>query len=351
MSMSRRVQIYLGGAAVIVIIAIIVVRALSPKGSEDPRRLNVPLVRVETPKQETVTISLQFTGDVIAIQQAAIFSKVSGNIEKVYTDIGAFVTKGQILALIDTTELYQTYQQAKATEENTRLNLARTRELYDQSLVAKQDLDNADAAYKVAAATFDAAATRLSYARITAPFSGYVTKRYLDAGALVSPGSSTLFTLMDINQMKILINALEKDIPRITVGKKAQITVDAFPGRAFEGTVTRFSEAVDLSTRTMAVEIDIPNPDHLLKPGMFANVLLIVDQHPNATTVPTQALMTDDRGPYVFVVRADTARSVRVTLGTEQAGRTEILSGLAPTDSVISVGQQFARNGSPVIVQ
>jgi len=349
--MTRRMRLYAGGLALLIILVFIAFRIFSSRGNQDPRRVNVPLVNVEPPKRETVTMALQFTGDVIAIQQAAIYSKVSGNIEKIYTDIGARVVRGQILALIDTTELYQTYQQAGATAENTQLNFKRTRELYGQNLVAKQDLDNAEAAYKVAAAAFDAASTRLSYAKITAPFTGYITKRYLDAGALVSPSSSILFTLMDMDQMKIMINALEKDIPRISIGKKAKITVDAFPGRNFEGTVTRYSDAVDLSTRTMAVEINIPNHDQLLKPGMFANVLLIVDQHPDATTIPTQAILSDDRGPYVFVARSDTARRVRVTVGTEQEGRTEILSGLAQGDSVITVGQQFARDGGPVIIQ
>ncbi len=349
--MTRRIQLYGGGAVALALIILIVIRIVSGGKAEDPRRMNIPLVGVEVPRRDTITLSLQFTGDVVAIQQAAIFSKVSGNIERIYTDIGAHVGRGQVLALIDTTELYQTYQQAMATAENARLNFRRTRELFDQNLVAKQDLDNAEAADKVARAAFESAATRLSYARITAPFSGYVTKRYLDAGALVSPNSSIIFTLMDLDQMKIMINVLEKNIPQITIGKKAQITVDAYPGRMFEGVVTRYSEAVDLSTRTMAVEIDIPNTGHALKPGMFANVILIVDRHPDAITVPTQALQTDDRGSFLFVARQDTARRVSVTPGAEQEGRTEILSGITLADSVITVGQQFARNGGPVRVE
>ncbi len=349
--MTRRIQLYGGGVVALALVVLIVIRIVSGGKAEDPRRMNIPLVGVEVPRRDTITLSLQFTGDVVAIQQAAIFSKVSGNIERIYTDIGARVGRSQVLALIDTTELFQTYQQAMATAENARLNFQRTRELFDQNLVAKQDLDNAEAADKVARASFESAATRLSYARITAPFSGYVTKRYLDAGALVSPNSSILFTLMDLDQMKIMINVLEKNIPQITIGKKAQITVDAYPGKLFEGVVTRYSEAVDLSTRTMAVEIDIPNTGHALKPGMFANVVLIVDRHPDAITVPTQALQTDDQGSFLFVARQDTARRVYVKPGVEQEGRTEILSGIGLTDSVITVGQQFARNGGLVRVE
>jgi RND family efflux transporter MFP subunit len=348
--MKKRPLIYTGGAALLILL-IVAVRLFTSRETEETRRQNVPLVKVETPLRDTVNVTLQFTGDVLAIQQAAIFAKVTGNIERIYADIGARVSRGQVLALIDTTELYQTYEQAIATSENANLNFRRTRELFDQNLVSKQDLDNAEAAHKIAKATFDAAATRLSYAKVTAPFSGYVTKRYLDAGALVSPNSSILFTLMDIDQMKIMINVLEKNIPLIKPGKKAMITVDAFPGRTFEGTVTRLSEAVDLATRTMAVEIDIPNADHTLKAGMFANVVLLIDQHPDAITVPTQVLQSDDSGPFLFVARQDTARRVNVTLGNEQEGRTEILSGVTLADSVITVGQQFVRNGGSVRVQ
>ncbi len=348
--MKKRYRYFAGGAGVLFLL-IVAVRIFTSNGAEETRRQNIPIVKLETPVRETVKVTLQFTGDVIAIQQAAIFSKVSGNIERIYTDIGTRVPRGHILALIDTTELYQTYQQANATAENAHLTFRRTQELYNQNLVSKQDLDNAEAADKIAKASLDAAATRLSYAKITAPFSGYVTKRYLDAGALVTPNSSILFTLMDIDQMKIMINVLEKNIPQVGLGKKAVITVDAYPGRTFEGTVTRLSDAVDLSTRTMAVEIDIPNPGHDLKAGMFANVLLLVEQHPDAMTVPTQSLLSDDSGSYVFVVRQDTARRANVAPGIEQEGRTEILRGLGPGDSVVTVGQQFARNGGPVRVQ
>lgn len=337
--------------AILLITVIVAWRTIRGNAATGARRANAPLVQVEVLHRDTLFHKLRFTGDVVPIQQASIFSKVSGNLERIYADMGQVVQVNQLLALIDTTELWQQYQQASATYENARINYERTKELSEQNLVAKQDLDNADAAMKVARANFDGAATRLGYARITAPFSGVVTKRYFDPGANITPNNTTLFTLMDLDAMKIVISVLEKDIPVIAKGKKAVVTVDAFPGREFAGTVTRFSDAVDLSTRTMAVEIDIPNREHLLKPGMFANVTLIVSERPNGLTVPTQSLLLDNRGPYLFFVNQDTARLARVAIGTEENGRTEILKGLGGSESVIVMGQQFVRDGSPVIVQ
>jgi len=129
------------------------------------------------------------------------------------------------------------------------------------------------------------------------------------------------------------------------------ITVDAYPDKEFEGKITRFSEAVDPGTRTMAIEIDIPNRGHILKPGMFANVTLVVEEHHNAVTVPTIALLKDDQGYFLYTVTRDTASQVRVDLGWEQGERTEITSGLDDSQSIIVAGQQFVRDGGPVKVQ
>jgi RND family efflux transporter MFP subunit len=334
-----------------ILLLFVVYRIFSSGDGSDTRRQNIPLVKIGKPSRDTMRYVLEFTGDMVAARQANIFSKVGGNLEKVYVDMGAEVRQGQLLALIDTTELFLQYQQASATFENARVSFERTRDLVEQNLVSKQDLDNAEAAMKVARAASETAKTRLRYAWITAPFPGFVTRRYLDPGALVNINSSTLFTLMDLAMTKVIINLLEKDIPLVTVGKKASVTVDAFPGKEFLGSVTRYSDAVDLSTRTMAVEINIPNRDHLLKPGMFANVSLVVDTHDNALNLPAEAILRDDGGTYVFVINKDLARKTRITTGIVEEDRTEVLSGLDGTEEVITTGQQFCKDGGQVSVQ
>ncbi len=331
--------------------ALVVWKIISANASSDSRRQALPVVQIERPRRDTVFNKLQFNGDVVPIQQANIFSKVNGSLERIYVDMGTRVTQYQQLALIDTTELSQIVQQTGATYENARLNFERTRELAEQNLIAKQELDNADAAMKVAKANYEAAVTRRGYASITAPFSGYITKRFLDPGVSVKSNDVTLFTLMDIDEMKILVNVLEKDIPLVAKGKKAVVTVDAYPGREFYGSVTRLSQAVDLSTRTMAAEVDIPNRDHLLKPGMFSNVTLIVDEHKNALTLPVQALLKDDKGFFVYAVKGNTVHRTAITAGAEQESRVEILSGVQDADSVVTTGQQFLKDGVNVGIQ
>ena len=344
-----RKNIFIGLAILLALGA--VYRFVKGGAASDTRRVPAPLVRVELPHKETVVNALSFTGDILPIQQANIYSKVNGNLEKLYVDIGMHVRENQLLALIDTTELYQQYQQAAATYENARLTYERNKDLFGQNLIAHQDLDNAEASMKVSKGAYDNAFTRLRYAYIEAPFEGYITKRFFDQGANVTSNNTSLFVLMDMQAMKLTIDVLEKDIPLVTQGKMAHLTVDAFPGREFVGTVTRLSQAVDLSTRTMEVEIDIPNKDHLLKPGMFAHVSLVVREQPNSLTLPTVALATDDKGPYVFVVDGNVAHRKGITAGIEQNTRTQILSGISEKDQVITVGQQFVKDGGTVTIQ
>jgi len=315
------------------------------------RRQTATLVRVEAPKREAIVHALQLTGDMVPIQQAQVFARVYGNLESIKADMGDFVKEDQLLAVVDTTELAQQYRQAAATFTNDSAVYERSKMLLDRNLIAQQDYDNATANMKVAAANLDAARTKLEYAKITAPFSGYITRRFLDPGALLTSTNATLFNLMDVEVMKIIVNVLEKDIPSIRLGTKAVITVDAYPDKQFDGSIARISGAVDLSTRTMPIEIDIPNRDHLLKPGMFARVALIIGDQQNALTVPTMALLKDPTGYYVFVADKGVARRKSITVGAEQNSRTEILSGLDENDNIITTGQQFARDNGPVTVQ
>ena len=349
-TMNKKLKIIIA-IGLLIIVAIVALKIIGGAGSTDQRKQSSPIVKVEQPHRETILNKLKFTGDVTPIQQANIFSKISGNLEKVYADMGSYVQKGQLLAQIDTTEIYQQFQQMSATYQNAKLTYQRNKDLSEQNLIAKQDLDNAEAAMKVGSANFEAAKIRLDYARITAPFSGFITKRFLDPGALVTSNNATMFTLMDLNAMKIIVNVLEKDIPLAKIGKKASITVDAFPGKEFYGSVARISEAVDLSTRTMAVEVDIPNTERLLKPGMFASVTIVVNERKNAITVPTQAILKDAKGFFLYIVNDKTAKRITINLGIEQDSRIEILSGLNGNENIITTGQQFVKDGGQVIIQ
>lgn len=338
------------------ILGFIVLRIVAKEPGSDPRSQIMPLVKVEKPLREDVVYKLTFNGDVLAYTQANIFSKVSGTLERVYADMGDFVREGQLLALLDSTELFQQFQQSAATYENARVNYERTKELLGQNLVAKQELDNAETAFKVARANYENAKTRLSYTQIRAPFTGYITRRFLDPGVFVSASSgqasstSTLFTIMDLRKVKVIVNVLERDVVLLDRIKKAVVTVDAYPSKTFFGVVKRISQAVDVNTRTMSVEVDVENVESLLKPGMFAAVDLIVDEHPQALTLPEQAVMMDEKGTFVYDVEQGKAHRIPVEIGIRQKNKIEILRGLFGSEDIVVAGQQQLHDTAQVKV-
>ena len=334
----------------LVLVAVAFVRIVTRGSAHHGRRQNTSIVRVEMPTRDTVTYALQSTGDVVAMQTASIVAKVGGSLDRVSANIGDRVQAGQTLALIDTTELALTAQQTGATFAAARAAYERASQLLAESLSSRQDFDNAEAAMKVAEANSQTAQTRLAYASISAPFAGTVTARQFDQGAVVSAGT-ILFTLADFDSVKVVINVLEKDVPLVTVGAMATVVADALPQDTFAGRVGRTSDAVDPATRTMRAEIFVANPAHHLKPGMYATASLALFQHPNAVTVPAAAVMRVAGDTFVFVVRGDTARRLLVCTGIEQGARCEIVSGLAGGESLITTGQQYVKDASPVTVQ
>jgi membrane fusion protein (multidrug efflux system) len=323
----------------------------SGSATNDTRRNNAPLVDLAKPTRQLVRYQLTYNGDVQPYQQATIYARITGSLETVNVNLGSIVRAGTILARIDSVEPYDQVQQMSATYENARLAYVRSKSLLAGNLISKQDVDNLDAAMKVAKANYELAKTRLGYTRIVAPFPGSVTRRYLDPGTYLASSSTPLFQVMFIDSVKIVVSIQENDVPRVKPGARAEIRVEAYGDKMFLGTVTRMADALDLSTRSMPVEIDIPNKDHLLKPGMFSAVTLVVGEHPDAVTIPTMAIQKDDTGPFVYVAQSTTAKRVRLQLGIEQGTNTEILAGLDGSESVIVVGQQLVRDGGIINIQ
>jgi RND family efflux transporter MFP subunit len=332
------------------LVAVALVRIVTRGSVRRSRRPSASIVRVEIPSRDTVTYTLQSTGDVVAIQAASIVAKVGGSLDRVKVNIGDRVRAGQSLALIDTIELALAAQQTGATFAAARAAYERASQLLAESLVSRQEFDDAEAEMKVAEANSHTAQARLGYAAITAPFAGTVTARQFDPGAVVSAGT-VLFTLADFDSVKVVVNVLEKDVPLVAVGNRAKVVADALPGDTFAGRVGRTSDAVDPATRTMRAEIFVANPAHRLKPGMYATADLFLFQHPDAITVPAAAVLRVASDTFVYVVERDTARRRPVSTGIEQDARTEIVSGLDGGESLITTGQQYVKDASPVTVQ
>ncbi len=355
--MKKNVKYALLGAVALVIVAFVLYKIFTAKPSKSKKRPAPPVV-VAKPVRMDIKYTLEYNGDVLPILQANVFSRIPGLIDQLYTDMGKTVRPGQLIALIDTSAAYQAEMQTAATYYNAKASEARTRELASKNLVSRQELDNAVAALRSAQAAYNADRVLLNYAKIRAPFHGVVTKRWLDPGSVVTSNpivgnsNSTIFTIMDLDTVKIDINVLDKDVAKIPGVKYATATVDVIPGRTFRAVVARSAQAVTTTTRTMPVEIHIPNRDHAIKPGEFARVTLVLGENSDAITVPPEAVLRDNAGTYVYILQDGVAKRRNVQTGVTQNGRLEITSGLDGTEQVIVVGQTFVHpNGKVMVVK
>jgi membrane fusion protein, multidrug efflux system len=344
-------------AVIVLIVGFIVFRLLTMKPPAAKKQPTPPVV-VALPERTDVIYKLEYDGDVIPVLQAYVFSRVSGLLQAIYTDMGKTVRRNQLIALIDTAEAYQMMKQSEAAYYNAKATSIREQELFTKHLAAQQDLDNAVAAERADLATLEANKVLLDYCKIYSPFDGYVTKRWLDPGSVVTSNpivgnsNSSIFTVMDIDTVKIDINVLDRDIAKMPTVKKSIATVDVIPGRQYPAFIARSAQAVTTTTRTMPFEIVIPNKDESIKPGEFARVTLVLGENPNAITVPNEAVLRDNNGTYVYVVQDSIARRKNVTTGVTQDNRLEILSGLDGTERVIVIGQTFVHpNGKVIIVK
>jgi membrane fusion protein (multidrug efflux system) len=222
-------------------------------------------------------------------------------------------------------------------------------------LVVPQTVDDLKGQAEVARAKLQRTQTLLQFARITAPFAGVITARFVDAGAFIpaattgsTPQSAALLTLMDFRRLRVQLFVPEQEVPFIRNGLPAALTVEELPGHTFHGNVTRFAHALDEATKTMLTEIEIPNPAAILRPGMYASVHLEVERKRNALLVPAEAVVVEKAGSSVFVVTDGKVHKTPVHTGFNDGVNVEIVDGV-PGDALLAlVGKQALSDGQAV---
>lgn len=382
---TRHPFIVLGVITFIAVTALVVFR-LSTGAKTDPQKTRLITVGTVSPLKEDLDIRLSYTADISPNQVVNLFSRVDGYVAKLHVDKGDFVKAGQLLMEIDHTDYLHAVNQAKANLaagnakvaqqkaalRNARLTLDRMQALIKDQFVSQQDLDNAQVNFDAAVAALESldaqvkqmevalaqADTNLTYSYIRAPFAGYVAERNLDTGAYVTGAASStstmsrsMLSLHDIDRVRVLIEVVEKDIPTIQIGQKAELRAEAYPDRVFEGHVTRIVQALNRETRTMTVEIDLSNKDRRLKGGMFARVEVMVGTHRQAVQIPIDAVSRLENTQYVFVVRDGKAQRVNVEIGARNDNRVEITKGLTGDETVIVSGKDLVHDGTLVQAQ
>ena len=323
-----------------------------------------PPVSLEQPVFEKDAREIVLPGNIQAFTLAPIYARTTGYVKSWSHDIGSHVRKGDLLAVIETPELDQQLDQAKADLATAVSNAAlakltadRYRGLIAQNAVSQQDTDNAVALLEARNTEVNSAQANVhrleelqSFERIVAPFDGVITARNLDIGQLVTPAGSTttpgsgtvsgskeIFDLSAIGTLRVFINVPQIYAPDAKNGVTAALTLPQYPGRTFRGKLVRSSSAVDPATRTLLAEVDVDNRSGELLPGSYAEVHLNVSTNVPALIVPVSALILEPDGLHVATVDATNhAHIVRVTEGRDSGSTMEILGGLAPGQSIIA---------------
>jgi membrane fusion protein, multidrug efflux system len=320
----------------------------------------VPRVEVIEVARSAPKSDLQLPGSIQALTEAPILARANGYIKTRMVDIGDRVEAGQPVAEIEEPEVDAQLAQARAdlatAEANSKLagiTAQRYQELLKTEAVSKQDVDNYNGDYAAKQAMQLSAGANVkkleemeSFKTVYAPFSGVITLRNVDVGALVNAGNTLLFRVAQTSTLRAYVNVPQTDADSIRPGQPARLSVSNLPGRSFTGTVVRTANSLDPTSRTMLVEVQVPNPNGVLLPGMYAQVDLSSARPDPPLLVPGSALVIRADGTQVAVVRHDhTVHFQKIQIGRDYGDRLEVISGLETGDMIIANPRDTVREG------
>jgi membrane fusion protein, multidrug efflux system len=386
-TMSRSRAVLLCGGALVVLTGAIAVGYI-PRRSQQAALVEasrstegaLPRIEVVAPRARSSDRAIVLPGSVQPLEETTIYARASGYVRKWFVDIGDKVTEGQLLAELDTPEIDQELEQAraqlmqaqatlvqsKANRELSKTNLQRYRQLAPSGVVSMAELDQReamaqvdDANVSVAEATIAAAQANIrrlsqlrSFARVTAPFAGTVTQRTIEIGALVSAGNGQpMYKVASTDPARVFVQVPQDLAPAVRAGVPASVNVREYPGRAFAGKVARAAGELDAATRTMNTEIRVPNPDATLIAGMYSQVSLTLPLPHTVYEVPATALQSDAHGSRVAVVDdASQVRLVPVVVERDTGPTIEVASGLTGSERIAKLAGADLVDGKRVEV-
>ena len=314
----------------------------------------VPTVAVVNPTPEKPDEDLILPGSLLAYEESPIYARTNGYLVRWYKDIGSRVTKGELLAKIDTPEVDQELNQARAARQQivaqmeiAKITADRWEALRKTDSVSAQEADQYSSSYKQSQANLSAADANVrrleqleGFKDVYAPFTGVLTRRNVDPGALINAGAQAagreLFDLARVDPLRVYTSVPQAYAPYIKLGAKTFVTLQEFPGQKFVATVARTAEAIDTNTRTLLTEVDVPNKDGRLLPGSFGEVHFAVGSNVNKVTVPVNTMLFRAQGAQVAVVGSDNKVELRgINIGRDYGTTLEILGGVSPTDRIV----------------
>jgi len=356
------------------LLSILLIGCGKSKSTADQVEEKVP-VEITTIQLGDVIQSINYNGDIKAEFEVKVFSKIPDRIEKFFVDEGSVVKKGDPIAQITATTIEQAVRQAQAgleaaqaQEANLKVEFDRAQRLNSENAISKQQFDATKTQYEAVKAQLEQAKagltsikSQLKDATVSAPISGIIGNRYLETGDMANP-AMPLVTIVQMSRVKITFNATEEDLGKLAVGQKANITVKSYPGRLFEGKVTKISPVLDPFTRMAEIEVMIENSSGVLKPGMYAQVDVIIGIIKNTMVVPRFSAIESTtmenlngsdqvvKNYYVFVV--DNGRAIQKKLDVFYVNHKSLAvrAGIQIGDKLVITGQNNLRDSMAVTI-
>ena len=330
----------------------------------------VPTVAIVHPEPEKADEELVLPGTLQAFIESPIYARTNGYLLRWYRDIGSRVKKGDLLADIDTPEIDQELLQARAARQQVvaqmdlaKINADRYQALRKTDSVSQEEADTQSSGYQQAVANLaaaDANVKRLEelegFKRVYAPFEGVITRRLVDPGALINAGingaaGKELFDIATTDPLRVYVNVPQAYAPAIHIGVPAAVTLQEFAGQRFSAAVARTADAIDITSRTLLTEVDVPNKDGKLLPGSFGEVHFRPNINANKVTIPQNAMLFRSEGPQVAIVGPDNKVELRrITIGRDFGNTLEIVDGVDANDRVIVNPSDAIENGQKVNV-
>jgi RND family efflux transporter MFP subunit len=367
-----------GLSAAVIVLGIVIYSGIHERAQAEStlgvrtERAAVPTVTVVQPTSGAVTQEIVLPGDTQAFNDTPIYARTNGYLKHWYVDIGTHVQQGQLLAEIDTPEIDQQLEQARADLKNAQANeqlaqitAARWQSLLKTNSVSKQETDQAVSDLSARQASVDSMTANVhrleqlqSFEKVYAPFAGVITARNTDIGALINAGAGgvpqELFHMASVNRLRVYVAVPEVDSQAAQNGATATLTLEEFPGEIFQGTIVRNSDSIDLASRTLKVEVDVHNAQNRIKTGAYVFVHLKNPRSPHASTqsltIPANTLLFRSEGLRVGVIRNGRAELVPITIGRDFGATVEVVTGLQPTDQVIVNPSDSLASGNRVQV-
>ena len=326
-------------------------RTQEETGKSKPAAATRPAMLVETAQVEVMAANREITavGTLNSNEAVVIAAEISGRVTEIAFTEGHRAKAGQVLVRLDRSILEAQRDGAEASLTLSRANRERSDLLLKDEAISQREWEEASAQWRLDEANLRLAQAQLDKTVLRAPFDGVLGLRHVSVGEYVQPGHP-IISLDDTDRLKNDFRVPEAYSSSLRVGQTVQLQVDAVPGRVFSGKVYAIDPKVDAAGRNLLVRAMVPNPDRSLRPGMFTQVRLVIEEKPNALMIPEQALISMGGGQIVYKVVDGKVEEAPVTVGLRRRGLAEITKGLEPGDTVITAGQIKVRPGSPVKV-